>query len=58
MNIVIHGDALRLLEHFVYYSNGPNWQRLAHAMCYDNDGFLIRAHYLKKAFEKAIEDER
>jgi len=56
MIINVHGDALRLLDHFVYYATGEHSHRIADAMWYDPDGFLFRARLLKKAFDDAMDD--
>lgn len=53
MIIDINGDALRLLEHFIYYATDPDWQSLADAMYYDRFGFRQRIHQLAMAFENA-----
>ncbi|HWP50768.1 MAG TPA: hypothetical protein VN626_03615 [Clostridia bacterium] len=53
MNPTITGDALKLLEQFVYYATNPNTSgRLADAMYYDHEGFHRRAKLLKSQLEK------
>jgi hypothetical protein len=48
MIIDIYGDALRLLDHFIYYATGKDFHRLADAMWYDIDGFQLRAALLEQ----------
>jgi hypothetical protein len=57
MVIYLYGDALRLLEHFIYYATVEHSKGLADAMFYDRRGFLSRAHLLEKAFLQAGDDE-
>ena len=50
MVIYLYGDALRLLEHFIYYATGGRSKDLADAMQYNRQGFLARARLLEEAF--------
>jgi len=57
MIIDIYGDALKLLDHFIYYATGKDFHRLADAMWYDIDGFQQRVALLEKLVDKArVED--
>jgi hypothetical protein len=47
MLIDIYGDALRLLDHFIYYATGKDFRRLANVMWYDIEGFRQRAALLE-----------
>jgi len=58
MIIDVYGDALRLLEHFVYYATGEHSHRVADAMGYNPDGFLHRARLLKEAYDAALDGHR
>ena len=53
MIIDVYGDALKLLDHFIYYATGKDFHRLADAMWYDIDGFQQRAALLEKLVDKA-----
>jgi len=55
--IYLYGDALRLLEHFIYYSTGEHYKDLADAMFYNRQGFLSRARLLEEALLQAQDDE-
>jgi len=57
MKIEVDGDALRILEHFIFYATGCNAKRLSDAMYYKEDGFRLRARSLEKAFHQAMADE-
>jgi len=52
MMIDIYGDALRLLEHFIYYAK-TNRECMAAAMYYDRDAFGRRILLLETLFIKA-----
>jgi len=55
MNIEISGNALQLLEDFIYYASVyPD--RLADAIWYDLDWFVGCLHYLDKAVREATVD--
>ncbi len=54
MNPTITGDALKLLEQFVYYATNPSTcVALADAMYYDHEEFYRRAKLLKSQLEKS-----
>jgi len=53
MIIDVYGDALKLLDHFIYYATGKDFHRLADAMWYDTNGFQQRAALLEKLVDKA-----
>lgn len=54
MNPTIAGDALKLLEQFVYYAtNHKTAEALADAMYYDHEAFYRRAKQLKSQLEKS-----
>ncbi|WMJ84489.1 hypothetical protein ACS3UN_06945 [Oscillospiraceae bacterium LTW-04] len=54
MNPTITGDALKLLEQFVYYVTNPNTcKELTDAMYYDREAFYRRAKLLKSQLEKS-----
>jgi hypothetical protein len=57
MVVYLYGDALRLLEHFVYYATGEHSKSLADAMFYNPKGFLARARLLEKALLQAGDDD-
>jgi hypothetical protein len=57
LTIDINGDALKLLEHFIYYATGPYWENLANAMCYDKLGFCIRVRQLEILLENALDED-
>ena len=57
MVIYLYGDALRLLEHFIYYATGEHSNDLADAMFYNRQGFLARARLLEEAFLLAEDGE-
>jgi hypothetical protein len=53
MIIDIYGDALSLLDHFIYYATGKYSYRLADAMWYDMDCFQQRVELLEKLVNEA-----
>jgi hypothetical protein len=57
MVVNLHGDALRLLEHFVYYATGEHSKDLADAMFYSELAFLSRARLLEKALRQAVDND-
>jgi len=52
MVIDIDGEALRLLDHFVYYAI-YHLESMASAMDYDSDGFYRRARALERIYNEA-----
>lgn len=52
MVIDIYGDALRLLEHFIY-SAKKNVKVMSTAMCYDELCFCVRLRHLENLLREA-----
>lgn len=53
MKIEIDGYALRLLDSFVHYSTTCS-ERMADAMWWCEDSFIVAAYKLKKIYDDAV----